>query len=54
MQNFGGTLYQGVQAAVEKGLDLKETMALIDETMEPRFVDIFIYERSALQYTALG
>jgi glyoxylase-like metal-dependent hydrolase (beta-lactamase superfamily II) len=41
---FVSTLYQSAQKAVEQKLDLKGTMALTREAMDPQFGEVFIYE----------
>jgi len=43
-RDFVSTLYQSAQKAVEKELDLKGTMALTREAMDPKFGEVFIYE----------
>lgn len=41
---FVSTLYQSAQKAVEQKLDLKGTMALTREAMDPEFGEVYIYE----------
>jgi glyoxylase-like metal-dependent hydrolase (beta-lactamase superfamily II) len=43
-KDFVSTLYQSAQEAVRRGFDLKATMALARERMDPRFGKVFIYE----------
>ena len=43
-RDFVTTLYQSAQEAVGKGMDLKATMALTRENMDPKFGHVFIYE----------
>ncbi|OMH33582.1 MBL fold metallo-hydrolase [Motiliproteus sp. MSK22-1] len=41
---FVSTLYQSAQKAVAQNLDLKDTMALTREAMDPEFGHVYIYE----------
>ncbi len=43
-RDFVTTLYKSAQEAVSKGMNLKETMALTREAMDPDFGHVFIYE----------
>ena len=43
-RDFVSTLYQSAQQAVAQGMDLKATMALTRENMDPKFGHVFIYE----------
>lgn len=43
-RDFVSTLYQSAQRAVEQDMDLKATMALTREAMDPKFGSVFIYE----------
>ena len=41
---FVSTLYQSAQKAVAQNMDLKDTMALTREAMDPEFAQVYIYE----------
>jgi len=43
-RDFVSTLYSSAQEAVREGLDLKGTMALTRQRMDPKFANVFIYE----------
>ncbi len=43
-RDFVSTLYSSAQEAVAKGMDLKATMALTRQNMDPKFGHVFIYE----------
>ena len=43
-RDFVSTLYASAQKAVAQGMDLKQTMALTREAMDPNFGHVFIYE----------
>ena len=43
-KDFVSTLYASAQEAVQRGLDLKGTMAYARSQMDPKFAQVFIYE----------
>lgn len=41
---FVTALYESAQAAVKQGMDLKQTMQLVRQRMDPEFAEVYIYE----------